>query len=253
MKFIRKILVFLWVAFFSVTLFSQRCVGEQVAVPVADSSDIKKVEKNQQPKVYSGESVAKKENERATDSSKSDGNATKNKYSPPVDTNNLTKKAVTSEKKDTKKPQTPQFPPKLNTDMSSTQKTPEPPNNNKSNESQDSTATKKLKEKTEKKLESKDEDGLNKVPDDLPDIDENEVNFPTQAVYETKDDEPNKNILITIAAWCLIVIGLLAFIYIILSSRTRRIKARTTLEDITKEKKEKKKMRKLLPDKFYKD
>lgn len=251
MKFIKKILAFLWVAFFSVALFSQRCVGEQAAAPVADSSDIKKVEKNQQPKVSSDDSVAKKGKEGATASSKSDESATKNKYSPPVDTNNLTKKAVTSEKKDTKKPQTPKTPPKATTDINSTQKTPEPSNNNKSNEPQDSAATKKVKEKTEKKLESKDEDDPNKVPDDLPDIDEDEVNLPTQSVYKTKDDKPNKNILITIAAWCLIIIGLLAFVYIILSSRSRRIKAGAALKDIPKDKKKKK--GKLLPDKFYKD
>ena len=253
MKFIKKILVLLWVTFFSIEPFIQRCAGERDVAPVADGPDVNEVEKSQQPKVYSGDSVAKKEKAGTTSPSKSDGSATKNKYSPPVDTNNLTKKAVTSEKKDTKKPQTPQTPPKLNIDMNSKQKPPEPPSNNKNYEFQDSTATRKVKGKTEKNVESKNEDDQNEFPNDLPDVDENEVNLPTQAVYETKDDESNKNILITIAAWGLIVVGLLAFIYIILSSRTRRTNARANLEDIPKNKKEKKKKGKLLPDKFYKD
>ena len=120
---------------------------------------------------------------------------------------------------------------------------------------QDNKAAKKLKENSEKRSlnEGKDEVSSEEVvPDDLPDVDANEVNLP-QVVAKPDDEKPNNNILFTIAAWCLIAIGVLAFIFIVLNSKYRRAKSDEEVGGVIKGKRKWKKNSKLLPDKFYKE
>lgn len=249
----KKILFFVLSLFYVNAFFVSLSVVAQNNISNNSNSDVSN--DNSQKINNSLSDSATKKNEEKTikvenKSKEENENANKNKYLPPADINSLTKKATAPEKKAEKKIEVNQKE-ALNSNI---QKSSESQSENKVAKTQDNTTAKKVKENSEKRSvnEEKKEVNSKEVPDDLPDVDANEVNLP-QVVAKTDGEKTNNNILLTIAAWGLIVIGILAFVFIILNGKYRRAKSGTEeVKDILKGKRKKEKNNKLLPDKFYK-
>ena len=248
----KKILFFVLSLFYVNAFFVSLSVVAQNSISTNSNSDVSN-DNSQKISSSSSDSATKKNEEKTikveNKSKEENENANKNKYLPPADINSLTKKATAPEKKAEKKIEVNQKE-ALNSNI---QKSSESQSENKVAKTQDNTTAKKVKENSEKRSvnEEKDEVNSKEVPDDLPDVDANEVNLP-QVVAKTDGEKTNNNILLTIAAWGLIVIGILAFVFIILNGKYRRAKSGTEVEDILKGKRKKEKNNKLLPDKFYK-
>lgn len=249
----KKILFFVLSLFYVNAFFVSLSVVAQNSISTNSNSDVSK-DNSQKINSSSSNSATKKSEEKTVKvenkSKEENENANKNKYLPPADINSLTKKATAPEKKAEKKLEVNQKE-ALNGNM---QRSPESQPENKVIKNQDNKAAKRLKENSEKRSvnEEKDEVSSKEVPDDLPDVDANEVNLP-QVVAKSDDEKPNNNILFTIAAWCLIAIGVLAFIFIVLNGKYRRAKNNEDAGGVIKGKRKWQKNSKLLPDKFYKE
>ena len=250
----KKILFFVLSLFYVNAFFVSLSVVAQNSISTNSNSDVSK-DNSQKINSSSSNSATKKSEEKTVKvenkSKEENENANKNKYLPPADINSLTKKATAPEKKAEKKLEVNQKEAALNGNM---QRSPESQPENKVIKNQDNKAAKRLKENSEKRSvnEEKDEVSSKEVPDDLPDVDANEVNLP-QVVAKSDDEKPNNNILFTIAAWCLIAIGVLAFIFIVLNGKYRRAKNNEDAGGVIKGKRKWQKNSKLLPDKFYKE